>query len=323
MGEISLGLDVIILGIVGALFFAGLVGAGTSYWRWRSAQPGRRRKFEQIALAFPMDLQVASSTSRPVEMPESSEPSTVGSPSSARAAESPGAVRNESVVATGAGGEVSTAASGVAASKPSKSTRTSPSPEPVLEPIPRDVPPKTKQSRPSKAAPAPAQSARASVTPASPTARTAADSALSTPTSVYTVDEMAADNVELVAGRTIVFHRPTPGTMRLLPGRLEVEEGEDSPAEIRFVDVPGATPEVTFGRRRGEPFRHVQLRSLTVSREHARLAREGKNWVISNLSQTNPIVVNGDTLDADDQRRVLHDGDRIEMGEVVFRYRGV
>jgi len=131
-----------------------------------------------------------------------------------------------------------------------------------------------------------------------------------------------ASDIELVEGKTIVFHRPSPGTVRLLPGRLEVEEGEDSPAEIRFVDVPGAAPEITFGRRLGQPFRHVQLRSLTVSREHARMAREGADWVIANLSRTNPIVVNGVALDSSDPHRVLTDGDRIEMGEVVFRYRG-
>jgi len=131
-----------------------------------------------------------------------------------------------------------------------------------------------------------------------------------------------ASDFELVEGKTIVFHRPSPGTVRLLPGRLEVEEGEDSPAEIRFVDVPGTAPEITFGRRLGQPFRHVQLRSLTVSREHARMAREGADWVIANLSRTNPIVVNGVALDSSDQHRVLTDGDRIEMGEVVFRYRG-
>jgi pSer/pThr/pTyr-binding forkhead associated (FHA) protein len=123
-----------------------------------------------------------------------------------------------------------------------------------------------------------------------------------------------------VEGKTIRFHQPSARTMRLLPGRLEVEEGEDHRAEIRFVDLPGAPPEVTFGRSRGEPFRHIQLHSPTVSREHARMIREGDDWEIENRSQTNPIVVNGRTLRGPGERRTLRDRDRIEMGEVVFRY---
>ena len=33
----------------------------------------------------------------------------------------------------------------------------------------------------------------------------------------------------------------------------------------------GEIPEITFGRVNGPPYRHVQLRSQTVSRQHARM----------------------------------------------------
>jgi hypothetical protein len=129
-----------------------------------------------------------------------------------------------------------------------------------------------------------------------------------------------ANELELIEGRTLRFHKADSRTMRLLPGRLEVEDGEESRAEVRFVDLPGQRPEVTFGRSPGEPLRHVQLRSATVSRQHARLVRDGTDWVIANLSHTNPIVINGVQLARPEEQRTLEDGDRIEMGEVVFRY---
>jgi predicted component of type VI protein secretion system len=40
-----------------------------------------------------------------------------------------------------------------------------------------------------------------------------------------------------------------------------------------------------------------------------------------NLSQTNPVVVNGEELMAQDNARTLDDGDQIELGEVVLRFR--
>jgi predicted component of type VI protein secretion system len=44
-------------------------------------------------------------------------------------------------------------------------------------------------------------------------------------------------------------------------------------------------------------------------------------WTIFNLSRTNPVVLNGDELDGDGSEHALQDGDRIEMGEVVFTFR--
>ena len=73
-----------------------------------------------------------------------------------------------------------------------------------------------------------------------------------------------------------------------------------------------------------------------MSRTHARMTlevspRNGADaststprWRLENLSATNPVVVNGTPLAADESEQcsvVLDDGDRIEMGEVVFRFR--
>ena len=114
------------------------------------------------------------------------------------------------------------------------------------------------------------------------------------------------------------------GTMQVLPGRLEVLQGRGiAEQEVRFVRPmrSGQAPEITFGRGEGPPFSHVQLRAPTVSRLHARLVQQANGaWALENLSATNPVVVNGEELQRGAPPRPLRDGDRLEMGEVVFRY---
>ena len=119
---------------------------------------------------------------------------------------------------------------------------------------------------------------------------------------------------------------PVPaGTVQFLPGRLEVLQGAGvAGQELRFIrpDNPAERPSVTFGRGEGPPYRHVQLRAPTVSRLHARIVLLDRGvWTLENLSTTNPIVLNGAELVCGAPPELLADGDRIEMGEVVFRYR--
>ena len=121
------------------------------------------------------------------------------------------------------------------------------------------------------------------------------------------------------AERTVRLQRPMEETLQFLPGRLEVTEGEDRGQTIRFVRHFGEVPAVTFGRSGGPPHRHVQLRSLTVSRLQARMRYEARRWELTNLSETNPTIVNGEELSVH-ATRVLEHGDRVEMGEVVFRF---
>lgn len=116
--------------------------------------------------------------------------------------------------------------------------------------------------------------------------------------------------------------RPMDGTLQFLQGRFEVIEGREIGQEIRFVRQPGAShTEVTFGRQDGVAYRHVQLHEPTVSRLHAKMTLEDKDWRLTNLSSTNPASVNGKPLPAEAGSVVLRDGDRVEMGEVVFRFR--
>ena len=176
--------------------------------------------------------------------------------------------------------------------------------------------------------------------PSGPTIRTR-DGAVSTVTrprndAPITVDE---DMGEAVDGASVRFWRPADGTLQFLPGRLEIAAGRDAGQEIRFVRTGGPDGTcITFGRADGPPYRHVQLREPTVSRSHARMVLEpsgsgtpranpgpnGGQWRLENLSSTNPVVVNGRSLDLNGGAAtsvILSEGDRIEMGEVAFVFR--
>jgi hypothetical protein len=121
---------------------------------------------------------------------------------------------------------------------------------------------------------------------------------------------------------TLRLERPQDGTLQFLPGRLEVVEGGEDGQEIKFVRTPGPDgTTITFGRSEGAQYRHVQLHVPTVSRMHAKLFLDGKSWSLVNLSATNPAIVNGLPLAGEGSSVILREGDRIEMGEVVFRFR--
>ncbi|MEX0842816.1 MAG: FHA domain-containing protein, partial [Gemmatimonadota bacterium] len=90
---------------------------------------------------------------------------------------------------------------------------------------------------------------------------------------------------------------------------------------IRFLRVPGEEVVITFGRSPGQPHRHIQIDSVTVSRIHARLTFRDRKWTLRNESATNPTVVNGRPLEGSTAEVLLRDGDRIEMGEVAFAFK--
>ena len=111
------------------------------------------------------------------------------------------------------------------------------------------------------------------------------------------------------------------GTLRMLPGRLEVIAGLPTRAEIRFVRLGMGDQMVTLGRQPGPPYEHVQLASQTVSRRHAMMSYIRGQWCIANLSETNPLRVNGDELPLGADAIALCEGDLIELGEVQLRFR--
>jgi hypothetical protein len=119
---------------------------------------------------------------------------------------------------------------------------------------------------------------------------------------------------------TVQFRRPGDEAMQLLPARLEVVTGVTPQQELRFVRVAGQAPEMILGRDASSSPQQVTLASSTVSRRHARVAYADGRWLVTNLSRTNPVVVNDKSLGEFEGARPLADGDRIELGEVVLRF---
>ena len=130
------------------------------------------------------------------------------------------------------------------------------------------------------------------------------------------------DSMTVVEGSHVRFYRAEEGTLEFLPGRLEIVGGGDIGQEIHFMRPVGEeNAVVTFGRSEGPTLRHVQLLDPTVSRHHATLSFSGGRWELSNMSQTNPVTLNGAALPSTGRSVTLQDGDRIEMGAVIFLFR--
>jgi hypothetical protein len=119
-------------------------------------------------------------------------------------------------------------------------------------------------------------------------------------------------------GRTLRFARPD-SRIKLMPARLEVVRGEDAGEEIRFVGIDSEPISMMFGRAEAEGPFNVQLKQQTVSRTHAVVRFRHGEWLIENLSMTNPTILNGEVLGV--KERLLTEGDVVEMGEVAFRFR--
>ena len=129
-----------------------------------------------------------------------------------------------------------------------------------------------------------------------------------------------AGDPDAASTMTVRFVRPGDEPLQLLPARLEVLSGMTPHQVLRFVRVPGKPAEMILGREIGSSPQHVTLASNTVSRRHARVTCANGRWEVTNLSRTNPVVVNDEALSEFEGARPLADGDRIELGDVVLRF---
>jgi hypothetical protein len=133
-------------------------------------------------------------------------------------------------------------------------------------------------------------------------------------------DELDEEPGEVSSDATVVFHRPVDEPVQILPGRLRILSGEAAGEDLRLFSRIGEPPQIVVGRETGPPHRHITLHSPTVSRRHARMDFADGHWTITNLSRTNPVLVNDRVLANGGSSRKLSDGDRIELGEVALRF---
>lgn len=133
------------------------------------------------------------------------------------------------------------------------------------------------------------------------------------------LDELP-DNPVYRENKTIKFAIPPPGTLKLLPGKLELISGDEPIKEIRFYKLPNVKEAaLTFGRRSGNLFTHIQLKPMTVSIDQAKIVFKDGKHILYNYSKTNPSVVDGKPV-LEGQSIELNTGSKIEMGEVVFEF---
>ena len=83
----------------------------------------------------------------------------------------------------------------------------------------------------------------------------------------------------------------------------------------KSIDIPIRKDEIVFGRL---PECDVKLNSGMISRQHAKLSRDGDSYFICDLGSGNGTFLNGEQLDQ--QPRPLSDGDRVKMGPGLFRF---
>lgn len=128
------------------------------------------------------------------------------------------------------------------------------------------------------------------------------------------------DSDEPAPDATVIFHRPVDEPVQILPGRLHVLTGDAAGEDLRLFSRIGEPAQIVVGRDAGPAYEHITLRSPTVSRRHARIEFVNGSWTITNLSATNPVLVNDRVLSNGSTTRKLSDGDRIELGEVALRF---
>jgi hypothetical protein len=109
-------------------------------------------------------------------------------------------------------------------------------------------------------------------------------------------------------------------TLQLLPGRLVPLDPSVVQQEVRFLRSGGRESVVTLGWDVGEPPGHVTLDHPSIQPRHARMCFRDGQWSIENLSPRDPVEVNGEPLRDGGEPHLLRTGDRVRLGQAVFRF---
>jgi len=143
------------------------------------------------------------------------------------------------------------------------------------------------------------------------------------------VAPIAAFQVE--SSQTVQVFKPTPqaikeGTVKVLPGRFEVVEGDGSSRDVRLAvssQNPGREFMITRSNNGQMPMNAIAFKDMTVSANQGKLicANDGSYTVINYADPVdrNPIVVNGRTL-AKNEQYSLADNDQMAIGSVKLVY---
>jgi len=88
--------------------------------------------------------------------------------------------------------------------------------------------------------------------------------------------------------------------------KLILSESKSSPTEYELTES-----EIIIGR---DPDVDITIPSPVVSRRHARLSRDGDNYVIEDLGSSNGTFINGKRVN---ERQLLKSGDQVKLGQAI------
>ena len=122
--------------------------------------------------------------------------------------------------------------------------------------------------------------------------------------------QVVRDVLQLFSSRGGRLHRT-----RNIPTTQHADQRTPARTSVNSTPMPGSAPTAVIGRERSQA--QIVLRDPNVSRRHAELRFDGRDWRIADLNSTNGTLVN----DVDVKECVLRDGDLITVGLVNLEFR--
>ncbi|MBI4212674.1 MAG: FHA domain-containing protein [Deltaproteobacteria bacterium] len=98
-----------------------------------------------------------------------------------------------------------------------------------------------------------------------------------------------------------------PADEKVEGSKFEVVEGPDTGAVFE------AKATMTMGRAESNT---IPVRDPKASRQHCKIERKGKEYVLVDLNSSNGTLVNGERV----EEHVLSDGDEIQIGDVIIAF---
>jgi len=122
----------------------------------------------------------------------------------------------------------------------------------------------------------------------------------------------------MIEDETVRYYAPPLGTLKILGPWFNVETPTNQAIRLFSLPSAGGETEITFGRKPGPPYSHIQIKKTTVSGHQATVRLFQRRAELINFSTTNPTRVNGNPVQSGPVE--LRDGDAIDLGGVVMRF---
>jgi hypothetical protein len=122
----------------------------------------------------------------------------------------------------------------------------------------------------------------------------------------------------MIEDETVRYYAPPLGTLKILGPWFNVETPTSQAIRLFSLPNAGGETEITFGRKPGPPYSHIQIKRATVSGHQATVRLFQRRAELINFSKTNPTKVNGNPVLSGSLE--LQDGDAIDLGGVVMRF---